>query len=272
MSFHDKKLTRKRYGLDRDPVLDGIDALFAQAQGQPQPDAAVTGIRAMRLHNHDIRQKRAVQESGQRATTDKLTCLKNREGMEEHLHRFIEDIKRHPSKSVIVAFIDLDGFKALNDGCGHDVGDAALQEVARRLENTFRKTDVVCRPGGDELVILLPLEAGEGLSRTVIKAKVRQALQGMAAWNGDNKPFPIGASIGVHMIDGYTMDREIETEHIAQAALVLADTTMYLDKWHEGHKDSLPGGADDPGHPKNRRLQAARTQALANPEFTFGNN
>ena len=207
-----------------------------------------------------------------RASVDKLTGLKNREGMEDILHRRIEDIKRHPSKAMVVAFIDLDGFKQLNDGCGHKVGDDALVEVGKRLEAVFRKTDVVCRPGGDEMIVLMPLDAGEGISRAVVKAKVRQSLDGMAAWNQQGQPFPIGASVGVYMIDGQKLAEDMSTEDIASMAEAAADAAMYADKWHDADKYSLPLGPDDPGHPKNQRLQAAREAVLNNPEMTFGNN
>ncbi|MFM7652209.1 MAG: diguanylate cyclase domain-containing protein, partial [Vulcanococcus sp.] len=53
-------------------------------------------------------------------------------------------------------FMDLDGFKAVNDTFGHDVGDALLIAVSRRLETFLRKTDTLCRQGGDEFVLLLP--------------------------------------------------------------------------------------------------------------------
>jgi len=281
VSYHNPKFVKNaREQLDNsDPVLAGIDALFAQAQLMPQPEAALTGIQAMRLHNHDMRQKRAASEfearatnAEKRATTDVLTGLKNREGMEDVLHRRIEDIKRHPQKALLVTFVDLDGFKALNDGCGHKMGDAALVEVGKRLEGVFRKTDVVCRPGGDEMIVLLPLDAGEGMSRTVIKGKIRQALDGMVAWNQHGQPFPVGASIGVYMIDGYKLAKDMSTEDIAKMAEAAADAAMYADKWHDADKNSLPAGPDDPGHPKNRRLLAAREHALAHPEIEFGNN
>ena len=281
MSYQDPKFAqtaRERFK-STDPVLAGIDALFEKAHGLPQPEAAWTGIQAMLLHNHDMRQKRhaeksdiRAQEAENRASVDKLTGLKNREGMEDILHRRIEDIKRHPSKAMVVAFIDLDGFKQLNDGCGHKVGDDALVEVGKRLEAVFRKTDVVCRPGGDEMIVLMPLDAGEGISRAVVKAKVRQSLDGMAAWNQQGQPFPIGASVGVYMIDGQKLAEDMSTEDIASMAEAAADAAMYADKWHDADKYSLPLGPDDPGHPKNQRLQAAREAVLNNPEMTFGNN
>ena len=282
MSYQDPKFAqtaRERFK-STDPVLAGIDALFEKAHGLPQPEAAWTSIQAMRLHNHDMRQKRhaeksdiRAQEAEARVTVDELTGLKNRAGMKDILHRRIEDIKRHPAKAIMVAFLDLDGFKELNDTCGHDAGDVALIEMGKKLEAVFRKTDVVCRLGGDEMVILLPLDEGEGISRTVVKAKVRQMAAELTAWDTQGQPFPVSASVGTYMIDGYKLAEGMSTEEIASLALSAADAAMYADKWHDADKhNSLPLGEDDPGHPKNRRLQAAREALLNNPEMTFGNN
>lgn len=276
MAFHDKDLANKGKSLreilqEEDPVMAGIDALFAQGEGLPRSESMVYAVRAMRLCNHTSRESRAKRQFEAQATTDMLTGLKNRQGMTEIMHRRIEDIKRHPSKGLIVAFVDLDGFKALNDNCGHEAGDHALKSVAERLEHAFRKTDIVCRPGGDEIVVLMPLEAGEGMSKTMVKHKIREALNGLVYVNNKQQVFPVGASVGVIMTDGLRMPVGA-TENIADQLLKDADTAMYADKWHGGHESTLEGGKDDLRHPKNRRLQAARMAAFDNPSLIFGNN
>jgi len=88
------------------------------------------------------------------ATHDPLTQLPNRSLLKDRLATAIQKAQRHPTQFAVL-FIDLDGFKKINDNQGHNVGDLLLQEVAVRLISCQRKTDTVARWGGDEFVILL---------------------------------------------------------------------------------------------------------------------
>ena len=85
------------------------------------------------------------------AYRDPLTGLNNRMAMEKNLPREIDLAKRH-SQSMAILMMDLDGFKQINDSCGHDVGDQVLREVARVISQVVRNTDLVYRYGGDEFV------------------------------------------------------------------------------------------------------------------------
>ena len=87
------------------------------------------------------------------ATHDRLTGLINRWLLEDHIRRSLARGDRHGT-SVDVLFIDLDGFKEVNDTLGHEAGDAVLRAVARRLTDNVRATDSVARLGGDEFVVL----------------------------------------------------------------------------------------------------------------------
>lgn len=89
-------------------------------------------------------------ELARRAETDELTGLANRGGF---LRRFESALAANESLSI--ALIDVDRFKALNDGLGHVAGDAILAEIARRIAQCVRATDLVARLGGDEFVVLL---------------------------------------------------------------------------------------------------------------------
>ena len=85
------------------------------------------------------------------AYRDPLTGLNNRLAMEMNLPREIDLAKRH-SQAMALLVMDLDGFKAINDGYGHDVGDQVLREVASVISQVVRNTDLVYRYGGDEFV------------------------------------------------------------------------------------------------------------------------
>lgn len=88
------------------------------------------------------------------ATHDALTGLPNRHSFYEHLHYAIRLAEQNDTPFAVV-FVDLDGFKPINDALGHAVGDTVLKSVARRLEQSVRKHDIISRYGGDEFVIIL---------------------------------------------------------------------------------------------------------------------
>ena len=88
------------------------------------------------------------------ATHDALTKLPNRTFFQESLRRKIESSARN-DKRFAVLFLDLDGFKGINDTLGHPVGDELLVQVARRLSSCLRRSDVVARQGGDEFIVLV---------------------------------------------------------------------------------------------------------------------
>jgi diguanylate cyclase (GGDEF)-like protein len=123
------------------------------------------------------------------ATRDPLTGLQNRRAFLEGGNIEVERSKRyhHP---LAVIFLDLDNFKQLNDTEGHDVGDAALQDIAKALLNTLRANDLVARLGGDEFSIMLPEVEYEDcvVASRKISHAIKQALQ----------PYPpVTSSIGV---------------------------------------------------------------------------
>lgn len=103
----------------------------------------------------DITEHKTLQEKLLRlARFDPLTGLLNRPFFTERLNQALARTRRNGG-GVGILFLDLDGFKEINDGCGHDVGDQMLQEVARRLSLDLRETDVAGRFGGDEFLLLL---------------------------------------------------------------------------------------------------------------------
>ncbi len=134
-------------------------------------------------------------ELAHRALHDPLTGLANRALMQDRLEHALADrrVRRHA-----VLLLDLDDFKAVNDGAGHEAGDAVLGAVARRLECSVRPADTVARLGGDEFVVLM--EDVEG-SRDVVTVAERllRALREPVVW-GDER-FTVGGSVGVTLTD-----------------------------------------------------------------------
>lgn len=116
------------------------------------------------------------QEILHQATHDALTGLANRSLLVDRLEQSLAMAQRY-GYMVGLMFMDLDGFKDVNDSFGHDIGDQLLIAVSRRLESFLRKSDTLCRQGGDEFVLLLPqaadLEGLMGLAKR-IQAEVSQ--------------------------------------------------------------------------------------------------
>jgi len=111
------------------------------------------------------------------ATHDQLTGLANRYLFYEHLTRSISIAKRQES-SFGLLFMDLDKFKHINDSLGHDVGDMLLIEVANRIREAVRLTDVVARIGGDEFTVLLD-DTKSNNELSLIAKKIQNAIEPM---------------------------------------------------------------------------------------------
>ncbi|EDX80319.1 MAG: GGDEF domain-containing protein [Alphaproteobacteria bacterium] len=151
------------------------------------------------------------------ADHDVLTPALNRRGFVAALQRTMAYCQRHGVPAVLL-YLDMDGFKGVNDRLGHAAGDAALVAVARMLLGHLRESDAVGRLGGDEFALLM-LNAGvdEG------QAKARQLAEALKTegfvWNGQQTP--LGGSFGVRAWDGHT-DPEIW--------LTEADAAMWVRK------------------------------------------
>jgi diguanylate cyclase (GGDEF)-like protein/PAS domain S-box-containing protein len=152
------------------------------------------------------------------AQHDYLTGLPNRMLLNDRIRQAIAMAPRH-EKQVAILFLDLDGFKHINDSLGHPVGDQLLQSIASRLVNCVRNSDTVSRQGGDEFVVLL--SEVEQVEDAAITA--RRMLQEMAHPHsiGQNE-LHVTASIGVSVYpdDGLDADTLIKN----------ADTAMYQAK------------------------------------------
>lgn len=150
---------------------------------------------------------------------DPLTGLANRTMLADRLRQARARARRNRSL-IAVLFLDLDGFKPINDELGHDAGDAALVEAAMRLSGMLRQTDTLARVGGDEFVLLvadLPENPQEGLA--ILAGRCIEALSRPMTLNGVERR--LGVSIGIALGGG---DSELE------AIMLAADQAMYVAK------------------------------------------
>ncbi|MFZ4286269.1 sensor domain-containing diguanylate cyclase [Variovorax sp. HJSM1_2] len=154
------------------------------------------------------------------ATTDPLTQLANRRALQQELTRLLAQGKRR-GISVLVAFVDLDGFKTINDTHGHDIGDLFLIALADRLRAVLRVDDLAARLGGDEFVVvgLGPEQPGpQPAAEQAFQKRVFQATVGEYSLGRLQLHYQ-GASVGVWAVAPGTQD--------AAQALKAADAAMY---------------------------------------------
>lgn len=170
---------------------------------------------------HDVSAARARSlEMSHMAQHDSLTRLPNRILFNDRLSQAISLAARQGTELALM-FVDLDHFKKINDSLGHAVGDKLLQSVADRLVSSVRRSDTVCRFGGDEFVVLLSqVEHAEDAAFSA-----RKILRALAASHiVDGKTLDIQVSIGVST---YPSDGPE-----AETLMVRADTAMYEAKQH----------------------------------------
>ena len=148
------------------------------------------------------------------AQHDQLTGLPNRLLLADRLERALLSARRE-NKQVALMFMDLDGFKGVNDTYGHDAGDVVLRTMARRIQHAIRASDTLARIGGDEFVVLLPDIGNADNARTLahkIAAEARRAVQ-----LNDTAQAALSLSIGIALHPAHGDDAATLTEHADQA-------------------------------------------------------
>ncbi|NWG54238.1 MAG: GGDEF domain-containing protein [Hydrogenophilaceae bacterium] len=202
---------RARFGLRRKALKPAVRAAF---------DA---------LLEENARLAARLAEAEALADRDPLTQAGNRRAFMRALHQAMSYAERYGTPAAVL-FIDLDGFKAVNDGFGHAAGDAVLIHVARLLHAQVRESDVVGRIGGDEFGVILQHASLEDAHR---KAEaLMRAFEAQPATHA-GVTHRVTASIGVHGFAGLE-DPEI--------ALARADEAMYAAK-HLRKRDAARGAA-----------------------------
>jgi two-component system cell cycle response regulator len=164
----------------------------------------------VRLIHEAARDHGKTQES--LALTDPLTGLANRRLLFDRIAMAMAHAQRD-QRALAVIYLDLDGFKEINNGLGHAAGDALLKMVATRLASTVRDEDTVARLGGDEFVILLHLTDADDAAQVAVKvvAAVAQPylIEGKAA------RITVSAGVGLYPVDGEDADTLMKSADLA---------------------------------------------------------
>ncbi|WP_218830290.1 putative bifunctional diguanylate cyclase/phosphodiesterase [Pseudomonas lundensis] len=163
---------------------------------------------------HDISERRKFTEHiAFLAKYDGLTGCANRREFIEGLSTAIDACQSNGRK-IAVLFIDLDGFKQINDNHGHQVGDSLLKLIAKRFQKTLRDSDLLGRVGGDEFVVSIILDS-KGETASHIASRLMESLK--EPFIIDDRTLSVGASIGISLYpdDGLTADEVMNEADIA---------------------------------------------------------
>lgn len=196
-------------------------ALDSTALSQVRPGLAPsTGLLLAEIERLEVelaRAQKTIAELEARAELDPLLEILNRRGFERELTRSLAYVRRYSTAAALM-FIDLDGFKAINDRHGHAAGDALLRAVAADLTGHVRASDIVARLGGDEFGILMWNLDGP---RAEAKARELELLIEQVSIAHGQARLSVGASVGV-----VPLTLSVEPAQIIDAA----DMAMYARK------------------------------------------
>jgi diguanylate cyclase (GGDEF)-like protein len=206
-----------------------------------------TGAAALRRENGILKQKneqliRRLSNVSRRALAadrlahqDRLTGLPNRLVLIKRLQGALATARRHRS-SLSLLFVDLDGFKLVNDRFGHRTGDLLLTVVGARIAACVRFDDIACRYGGDEFVVLLGNDANPSVAAHTAR-NIRESIGRHYAIEGQRLNITASIGIATYPDDGLRYD----------VLLGRADDAMYRDKAARKGPGGPPGGPPDQG-------------------------
>jgi diguanylate cyclase (GGDEF)-like protein/PAS domain S-box-containing protein len=243
--------TEKRYlRKDGAPVWVGLTvAVKRDRAGKPLYDVSVV---------EDISgRKRAEERIQYLATHDGLTGLPNRAMFAQLLALAVETAKRYDRK-LAVLFIDLDRFKVINDTLGHEAGDVLLREMAARLRECLRASDVVARLGGDEFVVLLQ-EIHEPAQAAAVARNILSVVMKPVVILGHE--CRVTASVGICMHPEEGQDD--------QAVMKNADMAMYLAKEEGKNTYQFFSARMKPHSIERLALETNLRRAMELDEFTL---
>jgi len=177
-------------------VRDDLEPRAAQPPRNIPSELAVLLGEVQRLQAELMAARAKVKDLEATADIDAVTGIFNRRGFERELKRSLSYAKRYGTRAALF-YIDLDGFKPVNDRYGHAAGDAVLKEVASMLAASVRASDTVARLGGDEFGLILwnLAESDAAAKAWALEAAVSDA---GCEWQGET--LAVGASIGFAML------------------------------------------------------------------------
>jgi diguanylate cyclase (GGDEF)-like protein len=171
------------------------------------------------LQRRDAELKRALQDLQEQAITDPLTGLLNRRYLQEYLPRELTRATRNGAPVALI-MMDLDYFKRVNDTLGHEAGDLVLREIGALLRNNLRASDIACRFGGEEFVIVLPESSLDGARKRA--EAIRAATKHLNLMYRGQPLGTLTASCGVALFPDHAAD--------PQSLLRAADEALYSAK------------------------------------------
>jgi diguanylate cyclase (GGDEF)-like protein/PAS domain S-box-containing protein len=209
----------------------------------------------------DISERKALQEElERRASHDPLTGLPNRHTFVERIGQALRRTRRRQnSREVGVLFMDLDGFKTINDSLGHEAGDRLLVTVAERLRNRLRSEDVLARFGGDEFAVLLEDTAG---ASEAIRVAQRIAEDLREPFTVDDFQVSLSTSIGITLGTAHAND---DPERMLREA----DSAMYRAKEQGPGRYAVFDPAMQARAQERLELEAELRRALEQEEFVL---
>jgi two-component system cell cycle response regulator len=192
-------------------LRDGAKDFISKPFDLPELLIRVRNMLEVRLLHEASRDHGKAQES--LALTDPLTGLANRRLLVDRMSMALIHARREKS-GMAVLYLDLDGFKEVNNTLGHGAGDALLKMVAGRLEATVREEDTVARLGGDEFVIVLHSLAG-GNAAAQVALKVIQAVAQPYDLDGQAATITMSAGVGVYPVHGEDAETLMKSADLA---------------------------------------------------------
>lgn len=227
-------------------------------------DNLVFGINALRVRSERERQAEEIHDL---AYTDALTGLPNRRHLVKYLDEMLAgDIRDPPSGAVL--FIDLDGFKLINDALGHETGDQVLRQIAQRLNGSVRDSDLVVRQGGDEFLVVLFNDPRHPESER--KAGFVESVHMLADRIIGHLGEPLTAGGHEHRLSA-SVGISLYPEHATDAGrlIELADTAMYEAKRAGGSRSHLFTSDIVTSRQQHFSMQSRLRQALEHEEFAL---
>jgi diguanylate cyclase len=236
---HEADGLRKELAALRRDIVDArreFDSTRAACLMEANEHLVLAALRAREVSDSALAELDALSRASQ---FDELTATPTRTLMLDRIDNALAQARRRGNRGAVM-FLDVDGFKAINDAHGHAAGDDALRQVAARLIASVRESDAVGRFGGDEFLVLLSDVAGEP-EVAAVAGKMLAALLGGGVDAG--LPAELSASIGIALFP--------DDADTPLALIALADACMYRSKrrggasitFHSGRVAGAPGGA-----------------------------